>query len=61
MKTFYTQGNIGKVKYVVCFHDEESTHNDGSPFFGIKIFKNKKKLSGFIANLQKTGYNFRRP
>ena len=34
--------NIGKAKYVVNFHDGKKTHKDGSKFFDIQIFSNKK-------------------
>jgi len=56
MKTFYTQYNIGKAKYVVSYHDGKSTHPDGSPFFDIAIFKNKKKLKTFTDNLKSIGF-----
>jgi len=56
MKTFYRQDNIGKAKYTVNFHDGEQTHRDGSPFFAIAIFHNKKKLNTFTNNLKKNGY-----
>ena len=55
MKTFYTQDNIGKAKYTVSFTDG-SKHKDGSDFFAIAIFKNKKKYKAFIDNLKKQGY-----
>jgi len=56
MKTFYTMDNIGKAKYTVNFHDGVQTHKDGSPFFAIAIFKNKKKRNTFINNLINDGY-----
>ena len=59
MKRFYVQYNIGKVKYVVCHHDGQSKHKDGSDFFDIATFKNKKRLAGFIASLQGNGYTER--
>jgi len=43
-------------KYVVNCHDGEATHRDGSPFFDINIFRNKKKLDAFVKGLQKDGY-----
>lgn len=57
MKEFYVLNNVGKAKYVVNFHDGEKKHNDGSAFFDMKIFKNKKKLSNFVAGLRKIGYS----
>jgi hypothetical protein len=56
MKLFYTMDNIGKVKYTVNMHDGIQTHKDGSPFFGIATFKNKKKRDLYIKNLIKEGY-----
>ena len=56
MKLFNLQSNIGKAKYVVNFHDGVSTHKDGSPFFGIAIFHNKKKLAKFTKSLTEQGY-----
>lgn len=46
-KTFYQQDNIGKAKYTISFHDGVQTHKDGSAFFGIRIFRNKKDLNNF--------------
>jgi hypothetical protein len=57
MKKFYRQDNIGKVKYTISFHDGVQTHKDGSPFFGIACFKNKRKLNAFTKNLINNGYN----
>lgn len=60
MKRFYIQYNIGRAKYVVNYHDGEKKHQDGSDFFDISIFKNKKKLAEFITGLSKDGYIERR-
>ena len=56
MKSFYRQDNIGKAKYTISFHDGVSTHKDGSPFFGIYLFKNKKKLNTLVKKLISEGY-----
>jgi len=56
MKTFYIQNNIGKAKYVVSYHDGIKTHSDGSEFFDVAIFKNKKKMETFVNGLRKIGY-----
>jgi hypothetical protein len=53
---YYRQDNIGKAKYTINFHDGCSTHKDGSPFFGIAIFRNLKKMKGFIKELVEAGY-----
>jgi len=56
MKTYSLQYNIGKAKYVVNHHDGVKTHPDGSPFFDIAIFHNKRKRDKFISDLKKQGY-----
>ena len=56
MKIFNIQYNIGRAKYVVNFHNGINTHKDGSPFFDINIFKNKKKLNAFLNVLKTDGY-----
>ena len=59
MKTFYQLNNVGKAKYTINFHDGIQTHKDGSPFFAIAIFRNKKKLKKFADNLISQGYKER--
>lgn len=56
MKTYYLMLNIGKAKYVVNFHNGVSKHTDGSDFYEIRIFKNKRKLNEFISHLETDGY-----
>lgn len=56
MKNFNLMYNIGKAKYVINYHNGEDTHNDGSPFYGIKPFKNKRKFNQEISRLKKQGY-----
>jgi len=55
-KRFNTMSNIGRAKYLVNYHDGIKKHNDGSDFFDIEIFKNKKKLNAFIVGLVNNGY-----
>jgi len=43
-KEFRTQNNIGRAKYTISTHNGIDTHKDGSKFFGIEIFSNKKKF-----------------
>ena len=43
MKRFYTQDNVGHIKYLVNYHDGVKKHLDGSDFFDIKTFRNKAK------------------
>jgi hypothetical protein len=56
MKRYYIHYNVGKVKYMVSFHNGISKHNDGSDFFDIRCFKNKIKLNQFISDLGNQGY-----
>jgi hypothetical protein len=51
MKNYYIQYNIGKCKYCVSFHDGVQTNRDGSPFYGIAIFSNKKRMNSFVKNV----------
>ena len=56
MKKFTTQFNIGKVKYVISFHDGIQKHDDGSEFWGVYTFRNKKLFNARIKELKKQGY-----
>jgi len=55
-KLYYTMDNIGSAKYTVSFHNGVDVHKDGSPFYGIDTFKNKKKYEAFIKELIAKGY-----
>jgi len=55
-KRFSVQYGVGSTKYLVNFHDGVKRHGDGSDFFDVRIFKNKKKLKDFITSLVKDGY-----
>jgi hypothetical protein len=56
MKTFYVMHNVGRSRYVVNFHNGYKSHDDGSPFFDIEIFKSKKALTEFTKDLLTIGY-----
>ena len=56
MKTFHQINNVGHAKYTINFHDGKKQHNDGSPFYDIRIFKNKSKLAAFTKDLKTRGY-----
>ena len=43
--------NVGRAKYLVNYYTGKK-HKDGSKFFDIKIFKNKKKMNMFIKSLK---------
>jgi hypothetical protein len=55
-KNYYIQNNIGKAKYTISYFDGKTFHNDGSPFYGIKIFKNKVAFMRGIRDLKEQGY-----
>lgn len=56
MKRFNTKMNIGKARYVVNFHDGVKTHRDGSAFYDIAIFGNKRKRDAFLKSLRLDGF-----
>lgn len=56
-KLFYERMDVGRRgNYTVNYHDGVQTHRDGSPFYGIAIFRNKRKKDQFIRSLLKQGY-----
>lgn len=56
VKRFNVMYGVGMAKYLVSYHGGIKKHNDGSDFFDIEIFKNKKKLNAFINDLYLAGY-----
>lgn len=59
MKIFNAMYGVGKAKYVVNYHDGIKKHNDGSEFFDIRIFTNRKAMAAFIKELENEGYQER--
>lgn len=55
-KNFNTMYNIGKVKYIINYHDGISTHKDGSPFFGIHCESSKLRHLAKIKELVTQNY-----
>jgi len=55
-KRYYQQDRVGSAKYTISYHDGKQKHKDGSDFFGIQTFKNKKDLAKFVNTLNKSGY-----
>ena len=55
-KRYYQQDRVGSAKYTISYHDGKKKHKDGSDFFDIQIFKNKKDLAKFVNTLHKGGY-----
>ena len=58
-KVYYIQYGIGKAKYVVNFHDGIQKHKDGSNFYNIRIFHNKKDMVKFEKGLLRENYRER--
>jgi hypothetical protein len=56
IKNYYTMDNVGSSKYSISDHDGVSTHKDGSPFYGMHLFKNKRKHNAKLKELKKAGY-----
>ena len=56
-KRFNQMSNVGHAKYVVNYHDGQKRHPDGSPFYGIAVFRNKRKLAAFVRALRADGYH----
>lgn len=56
VKKYSIKYNVGKVKYLVSYHDGVKKHKDGSDFYDIKCFKNKIKLNKFVKELQSQNY-----
>jgi len=54
-KRYYQQDRVGSAKYTISYHDGKKKHKDGSDFFDIKIFRNKKDLAKFVNTLSKSG------
>jgi hypothetical protein len=56
MKKYNLQYNVGKCKYLVNYCSGVHTHNDGSDFYDIATFTNRKKFNSFIKDLQSKGF-----
>jgi len=55
-KRYNLKYNVGTIKYLVSYHNGVKKHSDGSDFFDVKIFKNKKKLKIFTDDLRNNRY-----
>jgi hypothetical protein len=58
-KLYYTMNNVGKAKYTIHSHDGNKTHKDGSPFYDIDIFSNRKDFDKAVEKLESEGYKYR--
>ncbi len=56
MKRYNIKFNVGKCKYLVSYHNGVSLHKDGSDFFDIATFTNKKLFTAFVKSLEGEGY-----
>jgi hypothetical protein len=45
--------NIGRSRYVVSWHVPGKTHQDGSPFYDIAIFRNRRVKDQFVQKLRR--------
>ena len=57
-KTYRKNYNVGKCKYLPSYHDGEKTHGDGSPFFDVALFSNKKLFLKRERELLAEGYSY---
>lgn len=48
---YYITYSVGKVKYLLSYFTGKNFYKDGSPFYDVRCFKNKKKLQEFIKTL----------
>jgi len=56
-KVFNIKHNVGKAKYVINYHDGVKKHKDGSPFFDIQIYSNKRDFDKAVRLLKQDGYS----
>lgn len=56
MKRYNISFNLGKVKYVVNYHDGAKLNPDGSPFYDLATFTNKRGMDAFVRDLNRQGY-----
>ena len=56
MKRYHINYNVGKVKYVVNYHNGEKFYPDNSRFYDIALFSNRRKMNSFIKELKSEGY-----
>ena len=57
-KRYNQKDGVGKSKYVISYHDGKKKHKDGSDFFDIQTFRNKKDLAKFVNALHRGGYKY---
>ncbi len=57
-KYYKVFSNIGKARYILSYTDGQKMHSDGSDFWDIAIFSNKKAFDEAIMKWEKLGYRF---
>jgi len=57
-KKFYTM-DMGGRTYTVNWNDGKNKYFDGSDFYDIRIFHNKRKQDAFVKSLKQEGYKER--
>lgn len=55
-KSFTVNTAIGRTKYSVSYHDGEKQHEDGSPFYDLRTFRNSRDRDAFVRELKQQGY-----
>ena len=55
-KRFNVKYNVGKAKYLLSYHDGKQKHKDGSDFFDVMIYQNKKEFEKAQQELLRKGY-----
>ena len=58
-KYYNTMFNVGKVKYLVNYHNGINKYSDGSAFYDVRSFKNKKEFNAFVKSLEQKGYIYK--
>jgi len=56
MKSFRINPPIGTAHHSISYHDGVQTHRDGSPFWGIEIFKTRRAKDKQARKLRRQGY-----
>lgn len=55
-KNYCVKYNVGRIKYVLNYHNGKDKYSDGSPFYDVALFRNKSALSEKIRELENDGY-----
>ena len=56
MKSFNIMYNIGRAKYCINTNDGIKKHSDGSDFYGIYLFSNKRKFERKLRELTQSAW-----